>query len=46
VLDIATILVKNGADISIEDNNKKTPMVGIQENYKSTLMTEARNFKR
>jgi ankyrin repeat protein len=45
-LEIGTILVKNGADISIEDNNKKTPLFSVQENIKSSLMTEARNFKR
>ncbi|KAF0975939.1 hypothetical protein FDP41_005266 [Naegleria fowleri] len=43
-IDIAKLLVQNGADVSIEDNNRRTPLHDANEKVKQTLLIESRNF--
>src|SRR5690606_36120825 len=43
-IEIAKLLVQNGADISLEDNEKRTPLHDADETTKSILMTETRYY--
>jgi len=43
-MEIAKNLVANGAEISIENKNSKTPLSNASETDKSTLLIEARKY--
>ena len=43
-IEIAKLLVQKGADVSIEDNNRRTPLHEANEKVKQTLLNETRKF--